>query len=610
MKHLSFITKGKNDFPLSFITNLNTKSNIFRNYKEGLKISKSLLNFEEWDLNTRNEKINSIENEIKKLRDINGKDKHITNLEETILEDDNILKKNCNKSNNYSFDFKIFKNKKNNIKIKLKNMPYPSYQNNRYKTEPSLENKNDDLVKSLNDKNIYYLDNYQDVLNKRKEYELKMHSCIKDLSKHLNEIEINLNDLYNQKTNNNILKRRKSAASSALFGFSPKVKIKEKMLKRNDKLNILNYQLTKNIPIFRCEGVFNNVTQSKIIKQENLFYNKQKIKIKEKEIHKTEKQLLKCVKNITNYYLDILKKSIDLRNKGMIWVVKRLLRLNYMPKRNDFPEFIDEKLYLFIINISKLKNELYDFINECDNIQKELLNEKEFIDLQKLIKEIAENNKNNVIEKKRNYSADNNKLIKEDKNYNNTNKSYLEKIYDKYYDNVLFNKMPENIQILLYFINDNIKLNQNLNKKSFNKNNLNKNNSHENKLSLKIMKKNIIKNKSEIYSDKIKMKNRFIKLKYENKLNKQLKIRKSSIVDYLNLKSIDKEEKKKYIEFITINFNTYKKIEKYIILNLKIKKINTNLKKEISNIEQYLDTLKDLREYGKINDFIFGNKIK
>ena len=208
------------------------------------------------------------------------------------------------------------------------------------------------------------------------------------------------------------------------------------------------------------------------------------------------------------------------------------------------------------------------------------------------------------------YSADNNKLIKEDKNYNNTNKSYLEKIFDKYYDNVLFNKMPENIQILLYFINDNIKLNKNLNKKSFNKNNLNKNNSHENKLSLKIMKKNIIKNKSEIYSDKIKMKNRFIKLKYENKLNKQLKIRKSSIVDYLNLKSIDKEEKKKYIEFININLDTYKKIEKYIILNLKIKKINSNLKKEISNIEQYLDTLKDLREYGKINDFIFGNKIK
>ena len=590
MKRHSLKTEGNNDLPLVFKLNFNAKNDKCNNCKiKGLKIEKSLSNFEKWDLNTRNEKIN------------------------------NIIKKNCEKTNNYSFDFKVFQNDidKKDIKLKSNKISYPfntnialniknreNKDNKRYKTDLPLENNknndNDFLDNNFNDNNnIYYIKNYQDVLNERKEYELKMHTCIKNLT----EINNNLNDLYNQK---NKMKVRKSASSVSMFGFSPKIKIKEKTIKRKDKLNILNYQLTNDIPIFKCEGVFNNVTQSNIIKQENLNNNKQKIKIKEKDIKKTEKQLLKCVKSITNYYLNILKKSIDIRKEGMIWVVKRLLRLNYIPKKVDFPEFVDDKLYLFIINISRLKNELYDLINEHAKIKKELLSETDFINMQKLIKEIEENQENDLIPKKRNYSADNSKYSNKDNN--NFQKSYLEKIYDKYYDKVLFNNLPEKIQVLLYFVKKNIKLNKNLNKKNLNKNNHNKNIS--NTLSMKNDKKNLLKKKSEIYSDKIKMKNRFMKLKDEEKWNKQLKLKRKNTVDYLKQKNIiNTEEKNKYMGGLNINIDTYKKIKEFIILKLKIENINSNLKKEISDTEKYLDSQKYKKSYEKINVFIFGNKI-
>ena len=679
MKNFSYLTEGNKAIPLMIMFESKMKNNNNYNFNiKGLKIAKSLMNFEEWDLNFKNEKNNIIEDEIEKLKENKKNLLFKNNLQKIILKEEKTLKLYCKKSNCHSFDFDIFSKNKNNdnnnnndncsinkseykLKNKLNKIPHPNNNNHIYKSmessniysfdnnkneknsklivnseSSSIKDKNNNYLELINNYNKNYLDNYQDILNERNTFELKMHSYIMDLSKYLTDLKNNLNNLNNKdNTINNIRNNRRKSAASAIFGFTPKKEVKKKIMTRNEKLNILNYQLTDNLTIYNCKGAFNNIPRSNYVKQEKFFLNKDKIKRAEKEIEKTEKQLIKCIKSIKNYYLSILKKSTDIRKEGIIWVIKRLLRLNYIPKKNEFPEFIDEKIYNYAIKISNQKNQLYDLVKEYEELNSELLNEKEFFNLQKRINQILEENNNentfNLNEyfkndnksnnsssiKKRYYSANNNKKeINEDKSedsYLNKKFTYLERKYNKYSNEIFISKLPEELQALLYFINNNInKLKENSDKKNIDKDsdwkNLSLKSKKHNTLEYNI--KNIKLNKREIYSNKIKLKNRFFKLTEKEKWINSLKIRRKSVGDIMKQKKNNEEIEKKCMELFDISLDTYIKIERFIMLKLKINEINSKLKKEKINIEKYLISKKNTESYINICKFIFGNKIK
>lgn len=646
----SVVTENKN-IPFKFI--LDSK---LRRYKsdnlniKGLKIAKSLINLEEWDLNIKNSKILNMKKEIENIKEDKRNFLLKNYFEKIVLKEDKVLKKNYNKVNNYSFNFEVFKNKNKDNHKNVYKIPHPINKNNKnfslnnhnclinnnFRTEPTVKEDKYNILPSIeNESNhsIHYLEDYNNIINERRNYEFKIHLCISDLGKYLDEIKSNFKDLYNQETQilaNNKKFIRRISASSALFGFTPKKKEKEKILKRKDKINILNYQLKDNISIFNCEGIFNNVAQTNIVNQKKQILSNSKIKIAEKEIEKTEKQLMKNVKSITNYYLDILKKSLDIRSEGMIWVVKRLLRLNYIPKINDFPEFIDERLYNYVITISKLKNELYNLIKEFQDIKKKLFDDKNFINLKNKIKNTFDNynNENNKYFTKNNkhryYSADNKYSINSnisDDSLTNKNISYLENIYDKYINLILFPKLPEDIQILLCFISKDINLKKKLSKKDVNEKSLNTKDirnekkirslslKKENNLLIKNNKKNILQNKSELYSIKIKMKNKFIKLNEEEKWNKEINIKRKSIAESLMVKAF-KNIEEKYLNYLNISFDTFNNLKKFAFLNLKINDINLNIKREIRDIQKYLETKKSNILYSHILKFIFGDKIR
>lgn len=682
MKH-HFSVKGGiiKDTALFFQNDFKIKKYKSSNFNiKGLKIAKSLINFEDWDLNNKNENILNMKKGIDKIKENKNNIKLKNTLKKEILKEDKILRINCSNTNNYSFDFEIFSNNKQNnknsiykskdkLKTNLNLIPHPNPFNkqniniktlnkskineinhNNIKTESSIYDKTN-YLDFIDKDNIYYLHCYYDIINERKNYELKMHSIIKDLTNHLNEVKNNLNNLYNQETRNNsnnkdnivnnISNLRRKSAASALFGFTHKKEVKQKIIKKNQKLNILNYQLTNNISIFNCKGIFNNIPNINVIKQDNLLFNRQEIKRNEKELEKTEKLLLKCIKSLTNYYLNILSKSIDIREEGLLWVVKRLLRLNYTPKINEFPEYIDENIYSYIITLSKKKNELYDYINEFEQLKNELLSETEFISLKNKINKIDDNyiNINDLINNNSKLS-NNFPYFSNEKNYNNkpnqryfsedskntrkeeekiynkqiNNKlSYLDNKYEQYIDNLLFHKLPEEIQILLYFININKNFKRNIVKKNIhkdkNRRSLSFQNNNMTKIQIKNNNKNLLQNKSEIYSNKIKLKNRFIKLNEEEKWNKELKINRKSVGNIIKQKN-KKDNSKKYMDLLNMSPDTYKKIEKFILLQIKIKDINLNIKKEIADIKKYLETKKNIKSFDNIYKFIFGNKIK
>ena len=632
----SYKTEENKSSSLMMMLESTMKKNVSNNFNiKELKITQSLNNFQEWDLNYKNENIKYIEKEIDKIK-FDKKNILLKNsLEKVLSKDEKTLKINYNKTNQHSFDFSTFSNIKNNNYInkqryKLKNrIPHPinhkqNIKNNIKLLNDKIENmliidNDNNYLNKINKDDNNYLDNYQDLINERKTFELKMHSYIMDLSNHLIELKNKLNDLYNQDSNsiNFIKNNRRKSAASAYFGFTPKKEIKEKILKRNEKLIILNYQLTDNTLIFKDKSNL-NMPHINFIKRKNTFFNKDMIRKTEREIDKTEKQLLKCIKSMQGYYLDILKKGVDIREEGLIWVIRRLLRINYKPKKLDFPNFIDERTYKYIIQISNLKNKLYDFMKENEQLNKELLEEKDFIILRNRINEILDFNatNNSIINTKkrqRYFSANNKNIDRNNEIYKNI--SYLDNKLKQFTNNLSIIRLPEDIQNLLFFINTNMeKSKENLDKKDFNDL---RNSSEKNKNKKDVLlerKENIIKmlihNKSEIYSNKIKLKNKFIKIKEKDSWNKDLKFRKKSVGDILQHKTLNGKKENKFMELFNISLDTYKKIERYIILKFKIREINLSIKKESSDFEKYLESIKQLEKYYNINKFIFGNKIK
>jgi hypothetical protein len=70
----------------------------------------------------------------------------------------------------------------------------------------------------------------------------------------------------------------------------------------------------------------------------------------------TEKFKIKMEEN-KNYYLEILKKGIDVRTEGVTWCLRRLLEINMYLDYTSFPEFLDKSQIEYLIKFSTLKVE-------------------------------------------------------------------------------------------------------------------------------------------------------------------------------------------------------------------------------------------------------------
>ena len=208
-------------------------------------------------------------------------------------------------------------------------------------------------------------------------------------------------------------------------------KIKSKTSQIIDNFNnvsSITNNLTDNILLHNCKERFSKIQLRSSINQINELKNKFQQKSKETkneeiegiEIKKTyDNQILILkneIKNIENkikenkesgikYYLNILKEGEDNRNVGLTWVVKRLLRLEYFPQINDFPYYINKKMYDYFIENAKNKNIILDCLQELGEIKKIIFSDKgeekdEFDDLYEY-KEKNSNQDNLLIKLKR-----------------------------------------------------------------------------------------------------------------------------------------------------------------------------------------------------------------
>ena len=75
-------------------------------------------------------------------------------------------------------------------------------------------------------------------------------------------------------------------------------------------------------------------------------------------------------KEIRNYYLDILNKGYDIRNEGLVWVVKRLLEIQTKLDYHHFPKYLDKEQADYIIELANINLEEAQLKIVIDVLQK------------------------------------------------------------------------------------------------------------------------------------------------------------------------------------------------------------------------------------------------
>ena len=91
------------------------------------------------------------------------------------------------------------------------------------------------------------------------------------------------------------------------------------------------------------------------------------------EIKHLKKEISACIKISKDYYIDLLSKGNDIRSEGISWIVRKLLQLEYTPKRKDFPKYYDDRSCKFVIELAKKQNENSILIEQLKNIKSDIL---------------------------------------------------------------------------------------------------------------------------------------------------------------------------------------------------------------------------------------------
>lgn len=298
-------------------------------------------------------KLISKEDLIKDLTKIQYINKPLYKKLSTILnEEERIINTDYYKTNNFSFNFEIF-SKENKTRNKKKH---------------SLSfNKQED---------ISYLDRYDEIIRDKHSNEKKAQKYIETINKRLEnkkKVESNIyQDLYNFCKNRNEKRLNNSIEIDAKISIlkslhkkntlirSDSVKLHEsklelKIKKGEEKEKELEKEIQDSIKKQKEEEEKNSELENYYIQNCNQVHH---------EIKQLKDELNDNIQCGINYYLEILKKGNDTRKSGLSWVVRRLLKLNYEPKKEDFPNYFNEKMSKFIIQIAKKQLEKQDLISK------------------------------------------------------------------------------------------------------------------------------------------------------------------------------------------------------------------------------------------------------
>ena len=346
-------------FPPSIIKSMNNIEKITTKNKVKKSPRKSYVNLTMLPIT---HKLISKEDLIKDLTKIKYINKHLFKKLSTILnEEERIIKTDFNKTNNFSFNFNIFENK-NKKKLfhshsynKIQDISYLNRYDEIIKDKHSNEKKAQKYIESINsklqDKILIQNDINQDLYNFCKiKNEKRLNNSI--------EIDAKISILNSLRLKNKLIKSNSEKLHES------KTDLQIKLKKGEDKEKELEKEIEESIKKNKEEEEKILDLEIKYLQDSNQIHH---------EIKELQNELNDNIESGINYYLEILKKGNDTRKSGLSWVVRRLLKLNYEPKKEDFPYYFDEKMSKFIIEIAKKQLDKQTLISKYKYHQKNFL---------------------------------------------------------------------------------------------------------------------------------------------------------------------------------------------------------------------------------------------
>ena len=275
-----------------------------------------------------------------------------------------------------------------------------------------LKNKKKDKKKNITD------DPFFNNNNKAKNYLFKYNelrnSLLKKDSNHINDL-VKKNSIY----------ERRDSESSKINNFQQQSEFLAEKIVIENELNAKIKEIKK---------------QKKVLNEEYNSLNKE-IKFCHNIYKKAKSKLEQRIKTLSAYYYQILKKGVDVRHTGLIWVVIKLLELGAFIDKHHFPTFLNDEQICYLMKIGTKAYELSELI-------------KLFQILKKKQKKLREKHINDNIEKEKQEQIEKFNKIKEhnkNKNYKigNDYMEYIEEIQRKYENviNVCLNENKEESNI-------------------------------------------------------------------------------------------------------------------------------------------------------------------
>ena len=255
--------------------------------------------------------------------------------------------------------------------------------------------------------------NYEEINNIIKKYNAKImiiNEEIYEKKEYLNKmknIEVSEEEEVNKKNQLNQIQINKEKLELEV------IRVKYELKSEKEKLEIKRVELNEELEICKNELLFMKIAHIYLTKEQR------------------------------NYYLDLLNKGYDIRNEGLVWIVKRLLEMQTKLEYHHFPKYLDKEQADYILELANINLEetqlkiIIDVLqkkqnNLHNNMNKKMINKILILSKKRKI-QIGDKN-----DSKNNSPNKNGKIEKDNKVFNTIND-----IYKKYKSAFKINNLKE-----------------------------------------------------------------------------------------------------------------------------------------------------------------------
>ena len=250
----------------------------------------------------------------------------------------------------------------------------------KYKNEIKILNMRIDIIKSMPINTNNNSNNIKVSRNNSKKYSCKI---LGDEQSYINN-NINYNPRKSNKKTTFYLKDRSSILSNNFFDNNDNNSVPMNKDEKFIQQSLLITQKTELEMIYR--------QQMRVINAKKDILDSKHKKIKQKiseyniMLKKYKSNLDLHIQTLSGYYYQILKKGIDVRSKGLCWVIVKLMELNAHVDKHYFPQFLDDDQISFILRVGIKIYELSELLKLF-----QILKDKQKLLKEKHIEEDIEN---------------------------------------------------------------------------------------------------------------------------------------------------------------------------------------------------------------------------